>query len=110
RRGVLRTDTEARVTELALDYAARMATAPGGVVLVGNGEPRIVVGRGQGRCGRDTHLALLIDPGLSGRGPVGVLLAGTDERDGSAPASGAVVDGETWGQALAAGLDPQGAL
>jgi glycerate 2-kinase len=77
---------------------------------VGNGEPRIVVGGQQGRGGRATHLALLMARALAGRRAVAFLAAGTDERDGSAPASGAVVDGETWAEALAAGLDPQGAL
>ncbi|HXU80161.1 MAG TPA: MOFRL family protein, partial [Polyangia bacterium] len=33
-----------------------------------------------------------------------------DRFDGSAGAAGAVVDGGTWGRAVAAGLDPQGAL
>jgi glycerate 2-kinase len=110
RAGVLSTDTEQAVPDLAAEYAARAGGAGRREVLVGNGEPRIVVGGQQGRGGRATHLALLMARALAGRRAVAFLAAGTDERDGSAPASGAVVDGETWAEALAAGLDPQGAL
>jgi hydroxypyruvate reductase len=109
----LATHTEESVPVLADAYAARarQELASGGAprVLVGNGEPRIVV-TGNGRGGRSTHLALLLARAIAGLSGVSFLAAGTDRRDGSADASGAVVDGATWGRALAAGLDPQGAL
>jgi glycerate-2-kinase len=38
------------------------------------------------------------------------LAAGTDDRDGSSHASGAVVTGETWANAERQGLDASGAL
>ncbi len=78
-------------------------------VLVGNGEPVIVV-RGHGRGGRATHLALMMAREIAGLSNVFFLAAGTDDRDGASDASGAVIDGATWGRAVAAGLDPAGAL
>jgi hydroxypyruvate reductase len=47
---------------------------------------------------------------LAGLPDVAFLAAGTDDRDGAADASGAVVDGDTWAVALAAGHDPEAAL
>jgi glycerate 2-kinase len=116
--GVLATDTEAPVEDLARAYAGFTGKVPGtvltgkvpGTVLIGNGEPRIVVPAGAGRGGRATHLALLMARGMAGRAGVAFLAAGTDRRDGSAPASGAAVDGDTWARAVSAGLDPEGAL
>ena len=106
--GELSRHTEAPVPDLAAAYAARARQEGGPVLLAGNGEPSIVV-TGSGRGGRSTHLALLVAREIAGL-PVSFLAAGTDRFDGSAGASGAVVDGGTWARALAAGMDPQGAL
>jgi hydroxypyruvate reductase len=114
---VLVANTEEAVPALAATYAerARRALAEPGAgparvaILVGNGEPRIVV-TGDGRGGRSTHLALLLARELAGLAGVSFLAAGTDREDGSSGASGAVVDGTTWPRALAAGLDPAAAL
>jgi glycerate 2-kinase len=111
--GLLERNTELSVPALAAAYADRAhaeATAGGAPrILVGNGEPTIVVS-GDGRGGRATHLALLMARALAGRPGVAFLAAGTDDRDGNTEAAGAVVDGTTWPRALAAGLDPEGAL
>ncbi len=111
--GLLSQDTELPVPALAAAYgdrARREATSGGAQrILVGNGEPRIVV-TGNGRGGRATHLALLMARELAGLPGTTFLAAGTDDRDGSSDASGAVVDGTTWQRAEAAGLDPSGAL
>ena len=111
--GVLALHTEAEVQALALDYGLRAraeAGRPGKPrLLIGNGEPTIVV-RGGGQGGRATHLALLVAREIAGLENVAFLAAGTDDRDGSAPASGAVVDGQTWPRALALGRDPLAAL
>jgi glycerate 2-kinase len=113
RSGTLATSTEAPVPELAAAYGARARqearSAQSAQVLVGNGEPRIVV-TGHGTGGRATHLALLMAREIAGLPDVSFLAAGTDERDGNAPASGAVVDGATWSHAVAAGLQPESAL
>ncbi len=106
-------DTEASVEDLATDYgrlARREHQAGGGpLVLIGNGEPTIVV-QGGGRGGRATHLALLMAREIAGMPNVAFLAAGTDDRDGSSDSSGAIVDGSTWERAQSQGLDPAGAL
>ena len=112
--GALSLDTESAVGDLALAYgrlARQEATSRGPVrILVGNGEPSIVI-RGQpGRGGRATHLALAMAREISGLPAVTFLAAGTDDRDGATEACGAVVDGATWARAEEAGLDPAGAL
>jgi hydroxypyruvate reductase len=111
--GALSSNTERSVPDLAKAYGerARLEVATGGPprVLVGNGEPTIVVA-GQGRGGRATHLALMMAREISGLADVAFLAAGTDDRDGSSDASGAVVDGATWERAESRGLDPSGAL
>lgn len=111
--GVLSSDTELPVEALAAAYGgrARLESNAGGAprVLVGNGEPTIVV-TGSGRGGRATHLALLVARAIAGLPGVAFLAAGTDDRDGNSDACGAVVDGTTWARAQAAGLDPQAAL
>jgi glycerate 2-kinase len=110
---VLASNTEAEVQALALGYGQRareQAAAAGPPrLLVGNGEPTIVV-QGTGRGGRATHLALLVAREIAGLEGVAFLAAGTDDRDGNTSASGAVVDGQTWPRAVAAGLDPEAAL
>ncbi len=91
--------------------------APGQVprILVGNGEPRVVLPATAGRGGRATHLALLVARELAQlpepqRSRVAFLAAGTDDRDGNTDVSGAIVDGTTWERARARGLDPEAAL
>ena len=111
--GQLSVNTEASVSSLADSYGrqARKEQSAGGTprVLVGNGEPTIVV-RGSGRGGRSTHIALLMAREISGLPNVSFLAAGTDDRDGTSDASGAAVDGATWERAESQGLDPAGAL
>jgi hydroxypyruvate reductase len=97
-----------------IDRALAEVAAPGRArVLVGNGEPTIVVtasAGAPGKGGRSTHLALLVARGIAGLHGAAFLAAGTDDRDGSTAGAGAVVDGATWPKAVAAGLDPQAAL
>jgi glycerate 2-kinase len=111
--GILARDTESAVDDLAIAYghiARTEAASPGPPrVLIGNGEPSIVV-QGQGRGGRATHLALAMAREITGLRGVSFLAAGTDDRDGAADASGAVVDHTTWARAERIGLDPAGAL
>ena len=64
--------------------------------------------------GRCQELALaaskhLADAGERGHG-IFVLAAGTDGRDGTTPAAGAIVDGSTWAAIGSAGLDAASAL
>jgi glycerate 2-kinase len=119
-------DTTLTVEALAgyvLAQAERLASAglaPGvTAAAIGNGEPTIDLTAASpplGTGGRATHLALLVARGLADlarrhpRTSLAFLAAGTDDRDGSSDASGAVVDGDTWAQAAALGLDAQAAL
>ncbi|HET6282630.1 MAG TPA: DUF4147 domain-containing protein [Polyangia bacterium] len=111
--GLLSRNTEDSVADLASAYGRRArheAGSGGGArVLIGNGEPSIVV-KGEGRGGRASHLALLMAREIAGLPTVEFLAASTDDRDGSSDASGARVDGSTWARAQSAGLDPARAL
>ncbi|MBM4206395.1 MAG: hypothetical protein FJ194_20005, partial [Gammaproteobacteria bacterium] len=63
-------------------------------VLIAGGEPDVIV-RGNGRGGRNQHLALLLAEPLAKRPGVMALVAGTDGTDGPTDAAGAFVDAET---------------
>jgi hydroxypyruvate reductase len=108
---VLQADVDVEVLAAEYGRRARRESAAGGSlrVLIGNGEPTIVV-RGSGRGGRATHLALLVAREIAGLDRVCFLAAGTDDRDGNTSSSGAVVDGRTWTRAIQLGLEPQQAL
>jgi glycerate 2-kinase len=112
--GLLSRDIEAPVAALAQAYAERATEerAAGGRprILIGNGEPRIELPVRPGRGGRCTHLALLVARSIAGLTGISFLAAGTDNEDGNSGAAGAVVDGQTWARAVAAGLDPEQAL
>jgi hydroxypyruvate reductase len=77
--------------------------------LLAAGETTVPI-TGKGRGGRNLELALCGASRLVGLD--GVLLASlaSDGVDGSSGAGGAVVDGESWKSAEAAGLDPDGLL
>ncbi len=103
----------ARVRRELDDAPASSGGAPR--ILVGNGEPRVVLPASAGRGGRATHLALLVARELAElpealRSRVAFLAAGTDDRDGNTGVSGGIVDGTTWQRARAQGLDPAAAL
>jgi hydroxypyruvate reductase len=111
-------DTELPVDALAARYLDRLsrelAAGRTRAMLIGNGEPRVALPAGAPRGGRAAHLALLVARGLAAlpaelRGRAAFLAAGTDDRDGDTPASGALVDGGTFARARAAGVDPDAA-
>ena len=56
--------------------------------------------------GRNSAFVLECVERIAGK-PIAVLSAGTDGKDGSSPAAGAIADGETLGRACAAHLDPR---
>lgn len=85
------------------DVARRLAAEPG--VVVGWGEPTVVVPAEHGLGGRAQQLALELARELRGTGRA-AFVAGSDGIDGPGNAAGAFVDGLTW-QAVA---DPDGAL
>ena len=77
---------------------------------VGGGEATIALPRQPGVGGRAQHIALLVARAIAGTHHVSVLVAGSDGIDGSSPAAGAIVDGQTWAATRAAGCDPEAAL
>lgn len=97
------------ILQLAGDGSTAVGDRP--VVAVWGGETVVTItGIPSGRGGRCQELALACAHALydAGEGADGILVlaAGTDGRDGPTDAAGAVVDGETWSRARAAGRDP----
>ncbi len=82
---------------------------PAGVHVWG-GEAPVRLPPRPGRGGRCRHLALAAALELQGRPDVALAAGGTDGRDGTGDAAGAVVDGATVARGRAAGLDPGTAL
>ncbi|HEX9019664.1 MAG TPA: glycerate kinase [Nitrospirota bacterium] len=72
--------------------------------LLSGGETTVTV-KGAGKGGRNQELALTFAREVSGRDGITLLSAGTDGTDGPTDAAGAVVDGGTWLEARASGLD-----
>lgn len=90
-----------------LSEVGRLAQANPGrsVALIADGElSSPVVGNGIG--GRNSAFVLDCVQKIAGM-PIAVFSAGTDGKDGSSPAAGAVADGKTMERALAAKLHPQ---
>ncbi|WP_142811403.1 glycerate kinase type-2 family protein [Tepidiphilus olei] len=74
--------------------------------LLAGGETTVqVVGNGKG--GRNQHLALAFALEIAGHSRISLLAAGTDGTDGPTDATGAYVDGNTIASARAQGLDPE---
>jgi hydroxypyruvate reductase len=94
-------------SEYLLSEVVRLAQAnPGrGVALIADGELSSPV-RGNGIGGRNSAFVLDCVEKIAGR-QIAVLSGGTDGKDGSSPAAGAVADGKTIERALAANLHPQ---
>lgn len=97
----------ARAAEYLLGQLARLADANRGrrVALIADGELSSPV-RGNGLGGRNSAFVLECAEKIQGKG-IAILSVGTDGKDGSSPAAGAVADGHTLERARAAGLDPR---
>jgi len=88
---------------------AMVAAASPGAAFLAGGETTVQV-RGSGVGGRNLELALAASLPLAGHEHRCLLAAATDGKDGTSPAAGAVVDGQTLQRALKAGRDPLVAL
>jgi hydroxypyruvate reductase len=82
---------------------------PPGQCLIMGGEPTVTV-RGKGMGGRNQELALAAAIALERHPRTVILSFTTDGEDGTTPAAGAVVTGETVRLARAFGLDPAARL
>ena len=83
------------VFELAPRIAKTLCKGRQGVYIWG-GEPTIRLPAKPGNGGRNQSLALAIAKGITGRGNITVLVAGTDGTDGPTEAAGAIIDGDTF--------------
>lgn len=90
---------------LLAELAKLRAARPGRrVAVIADGELSSPV-TGDGVGGRNSAFVLACVENIAGD-KISVLSAGTDGKDGSSPAAGAVADGKTLERARAAGLDP----
>lgn len=80
------------------------------LLLIRYGEPTVVMGHASGQGGRNQHLALLLAKELQGISGWQFLAAGSDGIDGNTTSAGAVVDGQSWLQAVNNGVDVENSL
>jgi hydroxypyruvate reductase len=93
--------------EVGTRLAAFLKSGGGGArCFVWGGETTVRLTGSSGLGGRCQELALAAAEELAGVPGVALLAAGTDGRDGPTDAAGALIDGETWQRATAAGRDP----
>jgi len=97
----------AAAAEHLLGQLERLSQANRGrrVAIIADGEVSSPV-HGDGVGGRNSAFVLECVERIAGK-EIAVLSAGTDGRDGSSPAAGAVADGKTLEKARAANLDPR---
>ncbi len=100
---------EARALGETLGALARHLDASAPLAVLAAGETTVTV-RGTGRGGRNLEAALAAAAALHGVTGRCLLVAGSDGVDGSSPAAGAVVDGDTLRRAAARGRDAAAAL
>jgi len=86
--------------------ASGIRKGKGSLCIISGGETTVTV-KGAGEGGRNMELALSFAMEIKGIDGITLLSAGTDGTDGPTDAAGAIVDGQTFGKAKAAGLDPE---
>jgi glycerate 2-kinase len=113
---------EAPVTGSATDAASRLVQrlqqvrqrAEAGSVhcCIWGGETTVAMRDARTAGGRCQHMALSVARSLSASSVDGIsfMAAGTDGRDGTTDAAGAIVDATTWASIAATGKDPAGML
>jgi glycerate-2-kinase len=101
---------EGEAREVGRCLGREVARVPQGQVLLAGGETTVTLGRVHGLGGRNLEVALAAADELEGLAGAALLAAGSDGRDGSSRAAGAVVDGSTITRARRSGLDPTRAL
>lgn len=106
----LRGDTASAASRLVSSTVFAVGGAAGRRAWVSGGETTVALGAVRGRGGRNLDLASRLALAVAGRDDVVVVSAGTDGRDGSSLAAGAIVDGATAARAAAAGHPLDAAL
>jgi glycerate-2-kinase len=107
---------EGEASDLGRRLAVELGTVGPGPcpsLVIWGGEPAVTLGPdANGTGGRAQELALAAAETLEAEHQEATLIlsAGTDGRDGNSDAAGAIVDGDTWQHARAAGVDPREAL
>jgi hydroxypyruvate reductase len=81
-----------------------------GDVILAGGETTVLLGQKPGTGGRSLELALSAAQVLDGNPGIAILAAGSDGKDGTSRAAGALVDGDTMPRARKRGLDAEDAL
>lgn len=106
-----------RVSRRFAGDASRLAVRFAHELLSGNSQVRVWGGESTmhlpehpGRGGRNQHLALAAARLLTGYPELLLLCAGTDGTDGPTEEAGGIVDAETYGRIVLAGLDPDDCL
>jgi glycerate 2-kinase len=105
------TDAAARLVE-RLQLVRQRAEAGSVHCCIWGGETTVRMRDAKTPGGRCQHLALTVARSLSSSSTYGItfLAAGTDGRDGTTDAAGAIVDSSTWASIASAGNDPAGML
>lgn len=93
------------VGKLAAGILKQMVEEGGKRALIIGGETTVTV-RGRGTGGRNQELALSAAIAIRGLPSSCLVSVGTDGVDGPTDAAGAIVDGETYGEALAKDVNP----
>lgn len=101
---------EGEAREVGRRLGREIARLAHGEVLLAGGETTVTLGRIHGRGGRNLEVALAAAQEIEGIAGAALLAAGSDGRDGSSTAAGAVVDGSTIARARRSGLDAARAL
>jgi hydroxypyruvate reductase len=101
---------EGEAREVGRGLARAVARLRAGEAMLAGGETTVTLGRTYGRGGRNLEIALAAALSLENHPNAGLLAAGSDGRDGSSEAAGALAGGWTIPRARRLGLDPLRAL
>jgi glycerate 2-kinase len=93
-----------RIVKAAIECQSDMEIEKPACLLFGGETTLRVTGTGTG--GRNQHMALSCAIQLMGTGGITILAAGTDGTDGPTDAAGAVVDGDTFKNAIGKNISP----
>jgi glycerate-2-kinase len=81
-------------------------SGPGKKCYIAGGETTVEI-KGRGKGGRNQHFALVASLEIKYLKNIFLLAAGTDGTDGPTDAAGAIVDGDTYSDALSMNLSPE---